>query len=77
MISKRQKIKIIMLDTCRSIALTGIMALFIGVAYHDYTTIYTDYKVQVDDSVSLNEFINNYEIISYDGDTYTVREIEE
>ena len=67
---------VIILDVCMAIVLMGIMTLFIGVMYHDYTTIYTDYKVQIDDSVSLNEFINNYEILSYDDGVYTVREIE-
>jgi len=72
-----KKIRHIILDVILSIFIVGIMILFGTVAYNDYTTIYTDYKVRVDDSILLNEFINNYEIISYDGDTYTVREIEE
>lgn len=73
----RKRIRIIVADVLLAMALMSIMVLFIGVAFHDYLTIYTDYKVRVDDSISLNEFINNYKIISYDGDTYTVREIKE
>lgn len=34
----------------------------------------TQYKVTIDDSVSMNEFIEKYEIISQEGKIYTVRE---
>lgn len=34
----------------------------------------THYKVTIDDSVSMNEFIEKYEIIEQDGKIYTVRE---
>lgn len=36
----------------------------------------TQYKVTIDDSVSMNEFIEKYEIIDQDGKIYTVREKE-
>ena len=34
----------------------------------------TQYKVVIDDSVSMNEFIEKYEIIDQEGKIYTVRE---
>lgn len=34
----------------------------------------TRYQVTVDDSVSMNEFQNKYEIIEVDGKIYTVKE---
>jgi hypothetical protein len=34
----------------------------------------TQYKVIIDDSVSMNEFLEKYEIIDQDGKIYTVRE---
>lgn len=34
----------------------------------------TQYQVTVDDTVSLNEFLENYNIISIDGKIYTVEE---
>lgn len=34
----------------------------------------TQYKVVIDDSVSMNEFTEKYEIIDQDGKIYTVRE---
>ena len=40
-----------------------------------YPTAYeTQYKVTIDDSVSLNEFNEKYEVISQEGKIYTVRE---
>lgn len=72
-----KKIRILIRDVFLSIFVMGIVVLFVAVIHNDYTTMCVNYEVRVDDSVSLNEFINNYEIISYDGDVYTVREIEE
>ena len=61
-----------------------ICTLFVGVllsvftiaACMSYNTFHTEYKVNVDDSVGFNEFNSRYEIISQDGDTYTVIEKE-
>lgn len=36
---------------------------------------HTEYKITADDSVSLNELISRYEIISQDGKLFTVREL--
>lgn len=36
----------------------------------------TRYKVIISDEVSMNEFLNKYEIIDQEGKIYTVREIE-
>ena len=35
-----------------------------------------EYKVTVDDSVSMNEFLNKYEILDQEGKIYTVKERE-
>lgn len=47
----------------------GLAGVFLGepVAYE------TQYKVIIDDSVSMNEFLYNYEIINTEGKIYTVR----
>ena len=37
---------------------------------------YIEYKVTIDDSVSMNEFLNKYEILEQEGKIYTVRERE-
>ena len=40
-----------------------------------YTTAYeTHYKVTIDDSVSMNEFLDKYEILDQEGKIYTVKE---
>lgn len=57
-----------------------ISVLIINVNIWIWKSIFTDdnsakeYTVQVDDSVSLNEFTERYEIISENGNTYVVRE---
>lgn len=41
-----------------------------------HNTFHTEYKVTIDDSVGFNEFTECYEILSNDGDIYTVIERE-
>ena len=38
---------------------------------------YVEYKVTIDDSVSMNEFLDKYEILSQEGKIYTVKEREQ
>ena len=38
---------------------------------------YTQYEVILDDSVSMNEFMNTYEVLERRGQIYVVKEIEE
>ena len=38
---------------------------------------YTKYEVILDDSVSMNEFMNTYEVLEQRGQIYVVKEIEE
>ena len=37
---------------------------------------YIEYKVTIDDSVSMNEFLDKYEILDQEGKIYTVKERE-
>lgn len=37
---------------------------------------HTEYKVTIDDSVSMNEFLGKYEILDQEGKIYTVKERE-
>lgn len=53
------------------IALIGFISSFIiQVPY------YTSYEVILEDSVSMNEFLDKYEILDQRGQIYTVKEIE-
>ena len=48
----------------------------IGVNCGSPTEYVTQYKVIVDDSVSMNDFVDKYEIVDQDGKIYIVRERE-
>ena len=58
----------------------GIISITLGIIdkYTDYLKEYshTEYKVTIDDSVSMNEFLDKYEILDQEGKIYTVRERE-
>ena len=62
---------------CLVAALLGIFA-FAGVvvATNKPVEYETHYKVTIDDSVSMNEFLDKYEIIDQEGKIYTVKERE-
>lgn len=64
-----------------SIVFGIVISLFITMlvgAITAYPTAYeTRYKVTIDDSVSMNEFNEKYEVISQEGKIYTIRERKE
>lgn len=37
---------------------------------------YNKYKVTIDDSISAKEFLNEYEVLSREGEIFTIKEIE-
>ena len=50
---------------------------FMGVIIFEHetdTVDYVEYKVTIDDSVSMNEFLDKYEILDQEGKIYTVKE---
>ena len=47
-----------------------------GILFETPTVYETYYKVTIDDSVSMNEFLDKYEILNQEGKIYTVRERE-
>ena len=55
-----------------AIGLTG----FALTLHESDTADYTEYKVIIDDSVSMNEFLDKYEILDQEGKIYTVKERE-
>ena len=48
-----------------------------NIFYPNPTEYETQYKVTIDDSVSMNDFNEKYEIVDQDGRIYTVREKEQ
>ena len=56
-------------------AWVGALGALIG-EYETDTVDHIEYKVTIDDSVSMNEFLDKYEIIDQEGKIYTVKEKE-
>ena len=62
------------------ILVLGIAGMLIGGFIQIVTTKTTDtvdyieYKVTIDDSVSMNEFLDKYEILDQEGKIYTIKE---
>lgn len=50
----------------------AFMSIFEVAFIYEYNTFHTEYEVTIDDSVGFNEFNSRYEIVSQDGDIYTV-----
>lgn len=66
-------------NLCFCIIVGSIMGLFVGCVVGDQilctpTTYETQYKVTISDEVSMNEFLEKYEIIDQEGKILTVRE---
>ena len=55
-----------------TVAVVTFVILFGAMFCYEYSTFHTEYRVTIDDSVCFNEFTERYEIISSDGDVYTV-----
>lgn len=51
-----------------------LFGTIVGANTGEPTEYKTQYKVIIDDSVSMNDFVDKYEIINQDGKIYTVRE---
>ena len=56
-------------------AWVGSLGALIG-EYETDTVDHIEYKVTIDDSVSMNEFLDKYEIIDQEGKIYAVKEKE-
>lgn len=65
-------------DLVTSFVLYGIVTVFCWLillfTYFVMNNTYTRYKIQVDDTVSLNEFMSKYDIMSYNDNIYVVRD---
>ena len=63
---------------CLVIGIIGgaLCGVIIGNVGKTPTAYETHYKVTIDDSVSMNEFLDKYEILDQEGKIYTVKERE-
>lgn len=76
-----------LLDTVEIIVFSGLAIVFLALGILSWKVIekqtsvfsHYEYKVLIDDSVSLNEFNEKYEILDQEGQIYTVieRKVEE
>lgn len=58
-------------------AAAGVLVWFCVACLGYHPTAYeTHYKVIIDDSVSMNEFLDKYEILDQEGKIYTIKERE-
>lgn len=71
---KRNKNKIA-LCSCIFAATLALCTALSGLAINGAMTIHKDLIITIDDSVGFNEFTELYEVISKDGNLYTVREL--
>lgn len=53
---------------------TGLTLFSLGIIPNKSSISYIEHKATIDDSVSVNEFNEKYEIIDKDGKLYTIRE---
>lgn len=58
---------------CTLIVSSFVLAIAVGLCF-EYNTFHTEYRVTIDDSVGFNEFTSHYDILSSDGNVYTVRD---
>ena len=61
-----------------SLAVTAVLLVITiaGVIPNKNSIHHIEYKVTIDDSVSMNEFLDKYEILDQEGKIYTVKERE-
>ena len=52
----------------------GITLFVLALSPNKNNVNYIEYKVTIDDSVSMNEFLDKYEILDQEGKIYTVKE---
>ena len=68
--------RIILGFICIALAFGSAIVGSLGVTYSKTDINHIEYKVTIDDSVSMNEFLDKYEILDQEGKIYTVKEKE-
>ena len=59
---------------CLILLVVSVVILCLGAISNKNSIDYIEYKITIDDSVSMNEFYEKYEILDQQGKIYTVRE---
>ena len=61
---------------CVVLAIACIACMILSATSDKTSVNHIEYKVTIDDSVSMNEFLDKYEILDQEGKIYTVKERE-
>lgn len=61
---------------CMVLMIASIVVACLGGSESKADISHIEYKVTIDDSVSMNEFLDKYEILDQEGKIYTVKERE-
>ena len=61
---------------CLVMVIASIIVACLGGTLSKTDISHIEYKVTIDDSVSMNEFLDKYEILDQEGKIYTVKERE-
>lgn len=61
---------------CTVLLIGAILVGVFGSGYNKNSISHIEHKVTIDDSVSMNEFLDKYEILDQEGKIYTVKERE-
>ena len=61
---------------CTALFAVGIFIMAFSFSSNENSINHIEYKVIIDDSVSMNEFLDKYEILDQEGRIYTVKERE-
>ena len=68
--------KPVVMFICIAILVCGVFIMAFSLSPNVNSVKYIELKVAIDDSVSMNEFLDKYEILDQEGKIYTVKEIE-
>lgn len=61
---------------CSVLVACGVILMTLALVSNKNSINHIEYKVTIDDSVSMNEFLDKYEILDQEGKIYTVKERE-
>lgn len=61
---------------CIILMIGSFLATILSDVENKHSINHIEYKVTIDDSVSMNEFLDKYEILDQEGKIYTVKERE-
>ena len=68
--------RVVLAFICMSLVICSAIVCGLSDTYSKTNISHIEYKVTIDDSVSMNELLDKYEILEQEGKIYTVKERE-